>query len=65
MTIDTKNDFLKVKNFLITMKKNKILHDYSINDVIYYLKKLNKNKFKNKNKKNYKPKTELNWNIFK
>ena len=63
MTIDTKNDFLKVKNFLDIMKRNKKLYNYSMDDVVNYLKNLNKGKYKNKNKKRYKPNTTLNWNI--
>ena len=65
MTIDTKNDFLKVKSFLIIMKKNKLLYDYSIDNVVHYLKNLDKIKYKNKNKKNFKPNTTLNWDIFR
>ena len=65
MTIDTKNDFLKVKNFLTKMKKNKLLYNYSIDDVVHYLKDLNKIRYKNKNKKNFKPNTKLLWDIFR
>ena len=65
MTIDTKNDFLKVKNFLTKMKKNRLLYNYSIDDVVRYLKNLNKIKYKNKNKKNFKPNTKLLWDIFR
>ena len=64
MTIDTKNDFLKVKNFLVSMKNNNLLYDYTIDDIMYYLKKLDHIKYKNINKKNFKPNTTLNWNIF-
>jgi len=63
MTIDTKNDFLKVKNFLDIMKRKKKLYNYSIDDVVSFLKNLNKEKYKNKNKKKYKPNTTLNWTI--
>ena len=64
MTIDTKNDFLKVKNFLNIMMKNNKLYDYSIDDVVTYLKNLNLTKYENKNKKKYSPNTTLNWGIF-
>ena len=64
MTIDTKNDFLKVKNFLISMEKKRNLYNYSIDNVVKYLKKLNKQKYKNIKKKKYKPNTSLNWDIF-
>lgn len=65
MTIDTKKDFLKVKKFLELMKKKNKLYNYSINDVSDFLKKLNKKKYQNIKKKNYKAKTTLNWNIYK
>ena len=64
MTIDTKNDFLKVKFFLNIMMKNNKLYDYSIDDVVTYLKNLNLTKYENKNKKKYSPNTTLNWGIF-
>ena len=44
-------------------KKNK-LYDYSMDDVVAYLKKLNVKKYKNRNSKSYSPNTSLNWNIF-
>ena len=64
MTIDTKKDFLKVKNFLKLMSKKNKLYDYSMDDVVAYLKKLNVKKYKNRNSKSYSPNTSLNWNIF-
>ena len=64
MTIDTKKDFLKVKNFLEIMKKKNKLYNYSMDDVVAYLKKLNIKKYKNQNPKSYSPNTSLNWNIF-
>ena len=51
MTIDTKKDFLKVKNFLEIMKKKNKLYNYSMDDVVAYLKKLNIKKYKNQNPK--------------
>ena len=47
------------------MKKKNKLYNYSINDVSDFLKKLNKKKYQNIKKKNYKAKTTLNWNIYK
>ena len=64
MTIDTKNDFLKVKNFLHIMRKNNKLYDYSMDDVVSYLNTLDKTKYQNKNKKQYLPNTSLDWSIF-
>ena len=64
MTIDTKKDFFKVRNFLELMNKNK-LYNYSIDDVMNFLQKLDKNKYQNIKKKNYTAKTTLNWNIYK
>ncbi len=65
MTMDTKKDFLKVRNFLEWMNKKNKLYNYSIDDVMNFLRKLDKNKYQNIKKKNYKPKTTLNWNIYK
>ena len=65
MTIDTKKDFLKVKSFLELMNEKNKLYNYSIDDVMDFLQKLDKSKYQNIKKKNYKPKTTLNWNIYK
>tara|TARA_Y100000816_G_C26100032_1_gene582792 strand:+ start:443 stop:2173 length:1731 start_codon:yes stop_codon:yes gene_type:complete len=65
MTIDTKKDFFKVRNFLELMNKKNKLYNYSIDDVMNFLQKLDKNKYQNIKKKNYTAKTTLNWNIYK
>ena len=64
MTIDTKNDFTKVKKFLSLMNKKNKLFTYSIDEVISYLKKINHKKYLNKRTKKYIPNTNLNWDIF-
>ena len=47
MTIDTKDDYIYVKNFLNNYyKKNKNFYDYNMDDMIDYIKKIQKKKKK-------------------
>ena len=47
MTIDTKDDYIYVKNFLDNYyKKNKNFYNYNMNDMIEYIKKNPKKKKK-------------------
>ena len=64
MTIDTKKDFFKVRNFLELMNK-KISFTITQLMMMNFLQKLDKNKYQNIKKKNYTAKTTLNWNIYK
>lgn len=61
LTIDTKNDFQFVKNFLLKMKKENKKYNYNINDVIKYLKKNKKKNINLFSKKLTKINTDFKW----
>ena len=61
LTIDTLNDFLFVKNFLVKMKNVNKRYDYKMDDIIGYLKKNKKKSSGNQLKKKININTDFEW----
>ncbi len=61
LTIDTKNDFKVVKNFLSKMKKENKKYNYNMDDVVNYLKKNKKKKINLLSKKLIEVNTDFKW----
>ena len=61
LTVDTKNDFQFVKNFLLKMSKENKKYNYNMDDVVMYLKKNKKKNINLSSKKQTHVNTDFKW----